>query len=61
VTLKSSFVREGDSFYNDSVYDHRFLIKAIGYFRAGVEYNDDFAGQTTASLTNSKAINGPRD
>ncbi len=49
-TLSSDFRNEsrlgdGDSFYTDFSYDHRFLITGKWYFRAGVEYERyDFGG-----------------
>src|SRR5438477_5715737 len=49
-TLRSDFkdeprLGEGDSFYNDFSYDHRFLITGKWYFRTGFEYERyDFGG-----------------
>jgi len=48
-TLRSDFheerLGEGDSYYNDFSYDHRFLISGKWYFRTGFEYERyDFGG-----------------
>src|SRR5437773_6994485 len=49
-TFRSDFkdeprLGEGDSYYNDFSYDHRFLITGKWYFRAGFEYERyDFGG-----------------
>src|SRR4030095_1168021 len=48
-TFRSDFeeskLGHGDSLYNDFSYDHRVLIAAQWYFRAGIEYERyDFGG-----------------
>ena len=62
-TFRSDFEKsslgEGDSFYNDFSYDHRFLIKGNWYFRAGVEYERyDFDGTNNGLPDKQQAIYG---
>lgn len=55
-TLKSDFrddaakLGDGDSFYGDFSYDHRFLITGNWFFRAGVEYERFEFGGTDNGL-----------
>jgi hypothetical protein len=50
---------EGDSFYNDFSYDHRFLITGKWYFRTGFEYERyDFGGTDNGLPDHLQAIYG---
>lgn len=63
-TLRSDFkdesrLGEGDSFYNDFSYDHRFLISGKWYFRTGFEYERyDFGGTDNGLPDHLQAIYG---
>jgi hypothetical protein len=63
-TLRSDFkdeprLGEGDSFYNDFSFDHRFLITGKWYFRAGFEYERyDFGGTDNGLPDHLQAIYG---
>jgi hypothetical protein len=64
-TLSSDFRNEsrrlgdGDSFYSDFTYDHRFLITGKWYFRAGVEYERyDFGGTNNGMPDHLQAAYG---
>src|SRR6266436_1030311 len=63
-TFRSDFkdeprLGEGDSFYNDFSYDHRFLITGKWYFRAGFEYERyDFGGTDNGLPDHLQAIYG---
>jgi hypothetical protein len=64
-TLRSDFkneegrLGEGDSFYNDFSYDHRFLVTGKWYFRAGFEYERyDFGGTDNGLPDHLQAIYG---
>ena len=63
-TLRSDFkdesrLGEGDSFYNDFSYDHRFPISGKWYFRTGFEYERyDFGGTDNGLPDHLQAIYG---
>jgi hypothetical protein len=63
-TLRSDFkdeprLGEGDSFYNDFSFDHRFLISGKWYFRTGFEYERyDFGGTDNGLPDHLQAIYG---
>src|SRR5437773_3439642 len=63
-TFRSDFkneprLGEGDSFYNDFSYDHRFLITGKWYFRTGFEYERyDFGGTDNGLPDHLQAIYG---
>ena len=63
-TLRSDFkdeprLGEGDSFYTDFSYDHRFLITGKWYFRTGFEYERyDFGGTDNGLPDHLQSIYG---
>lgn len=63
-TLRSDFhneprLGEGDSFYTDFSYDHRFLITGKWYFRTGFEYERyDFGGTDNGLPDHLQAVYG---
>src|SRR5947199_10549518 len=50
--FKDARLGEGDSYYNDFSYDHRFLITGKWYFRLGFEYERYDFGGTENGLPN---------
>ena len=63
-TFRSDFkdeprLGEGDSYYNDFSYDHRFLITGKWYFRTGFEYERyDFGGTDNGLPNHLQALYG---
>src|SRR2546430_2558438 len=63
-TFRSDFkdeprLGEGDSYYNDFSYDHRFLITSKWYFRTGFEYERyDFGGTENGLPNHLQALYG---
>jgi len=57
--FKDARLGEGDSYYNDFSYDHRFLITGKWYFRLGFEYERyDFGGTENGLPNHLQALYG---